>query len=107
MTTKLMRSWQRLWPLRAAGYEDRHRYQCVGEWTAVSSAYLWAELRRAASYRSLRHALEPDGEWSTVEKLLVEHRDIEFESVAPTRRWVPEDSDDDWVIVEAKSNACT
>ncbi len=66
---------------------------------AVSSSHLWAELQRAVSYRSPRHALEREGVWSTVEKLLVEHPDVEFvESVTPTSRWVAEDADDDWVI---------
>jgi predicted nucleic acid-binding protein len=37
--------------------------------------------------------------WSLVEKLLVEHPGIEFvEPLPPTKRWVLEDSDDDWVI---------
>lgn len=67
--------------------------------TAVSSAHLWAELQRAVSYRSPRRALERDGLWPLVEKLLVEHPDIEFvDPISPTKRWVPEDSDDDWVI---------
>lgn len=66
---------------------------------AVSSSHLWAELQRAVSYRSPRHALERDGVWPAVEKLLVEHPDIEFvDSVSPTNGWVVEDADDDWVI---------
>lgn len=66
---------------------------------AISSSHLWAELQRAVSYRSPRRALERDSLWPTVEKLLVEHADIEFvDAVAPTDQWVPGDSDDDWVI---------
>ncbi len=67
--------------------------------TAVSSSHLWAELQRAVSYRSPRRALERDGVWPEVEKLLVNHSDIELvDDVTPTEQWVTGDTDDDWVI---------
>ncbi len=66
---------------------------------AVSSSHLWAELQRAVSYRSPRRALERDGVWPEVERLLVNHSDIELvDDVIPTEQWVPGDTDDDWVI---------
>ncbi len=54
-----------------------------GNIIAVSSSHLWAELQRAVSYRSPRRALERDGVWPDVEKLLVRHTDIEPVAIPP------------------------
>ena len=71
-----------------------------GTLAASSTHHLWAEVERALRYPQVQRVLEqradPAARSALVTRLRAAVRLVP--DVAPTCRWVPEDTDDNWVV---------